>query len=210
MNKFDFTQHWFAGSAKPIWDNLMPRLNPRKVLEIGSFEGASACYLIQTLGEKHDLELHCIDTWEGGVEHKTDGNCPTDMNAVERRFTHNTQLAMSSVSKSIKLISHKGLSDEHLPRLIAAGQSGTFDFVYIDGSHQAPDVLSDAVLSFKLLKVGGVMGFDDYLWSEKLPYGVDPLRCPKAAVDAFVNLFIRKLKVMQSPLQQFYVQKISE
>ena len=207
MSNFDFTQHWFAGSAKPIWDHLIPKLNPHKVLEIGSFEGASACYLIRALADKHPLELHCIDTWEGGVEHQNEGNCPTDMGAVERRFNHNTQLAISNASHPVTLRAHKGLSDEHLPRLIAEGQVGSFDFIYVDGSHQAPDVLIDAVLSFKLLKVGGVMGFDDHLWSEVLPYGIDPLRCPKAAVDAFVNLFIRKLRVVPSTQNQFYIQK---
>jgi hypothetical protein len=33
-----------------------------------------------------------------------------------------------------------------------------------DGSHRARDVLEDAVLSWPLLKVGGIMLFDDYLW----------------------------------------------
>ena len=37
-----------------------------------------------------------------------------------------------------------------------------FDLIYIDASHYAPDVLSDAVLAFKLLKPGGILIFDDY------------------------------------------------
>lgn len=68
-----------------------------------------------------------------------------------------------------------------------AGKKNYFDFIYVDGSHRAPDVLCDAVLGFKLPKVGGFMAFDDYLQAERawLPYGTDPLRCPKPAIDAY-------------------------
>lgn len=37
-----------------------------------------------------------------------------------------------------------------------------FDFIYVDGSHRSPDVIYDAILSFGLLKKGGIMIFDDY------------------------------------------------
>ncbi len=40
-----------------------------------------------------------------------------------------------------------------------------FDVVYVDASHMAGDVLSDAVLAWKLLAPGGIMIFDDYAWS---------------------------------------------
>ncbi|WP_415440554.1 hypothetical protein, partial [Acetobacter orientalis] len=39
----------------------------------------------------------------------------------------------------------------------------------------------DAVLSFKLLRKGGVLIFDDYLWSEGVEGGNNLLRCPKIA-----------------------------
>ena len=75
------------------------------------------------------------------------------------------------------------------------------------GSHQAPDVLSDAVLSFSLLREGGVIAFDDYLWAEDMSYGRDPLRCPKPAIDAFINIYFRKVEVISAPLYQMYIRK---
>jgi hypothetical protein len=72
--------------------------------------------------------------------------------------------------------------------LVAAGKQGYFDFIYVDGSHQAPDVLADAFLSFRLLRENGVIAFDDYLWQEALPDGIDSIRCPKLAIDAFTNI----------------------
>ena len=101
------------------------------------------------------------------------------------------------------------MSDIELPRLIAGGKSEYFDLIYIDGSHQAPDVLSDAVQGVNLLKIEGVMIFDDYLWQERLTGGVDLVRCPKPAIDAFVNIFCRKVRVLNVPLAQLCVQEIS-
>ncbi|WP_094780747.1 class I SAM-dependent methyltransferase [Paraburkholderia ribeironis] len=210
MTLYQFTNNWFDTVAKGLWDQFMARYAPARILEIGSYEGASACYLIDTLAPHHPVELHCIDSWEGGLEHQAEGVSPADMAAVESRFHHNVTQSAGQHAGRAKVVVHKGYSDECLARLIAEGKKGYFDFVYVDGSHQAADVLADAVLGFKLLKVGGVIAFDDYLWSEQLPTGKDPLRCPKPAIDAFVNLNCRKLDVLSAPLYQLYVRKLAD
>lgn len=207
MDTFEFTNDWFKTRIRAVWTSLLARTKPSKILEIGSYEGASACFLVEFLGASPLGELHCIDTWVGGEEH-TAANI--DMAAVERRFHANIAIARGRVANPVEVVVHKGPSDAELARLLAEGKRGYFDFVYVDGSHQAPDVLSDAVLAFKLMTIGGVIAFDDYLWAETHPYGRDPLRCPKPAIDAFVNLNFRKLKVLKGPLEQLFVQKMSD
>jgi predicted O-methyltransferase YrrM len=92
---------------------------------------------------------------------------------------------------------------------MASGKHGYFDLIYIDGSHQAPDVLTDAVMSFQLLKVGGVMIFDDYLWTMDKPGFQDVLKMPKPAIDAFLNIFQRKMSIFfGAPIGQLYARKI--
>ncbi len=204
---YQFTNNWFEAGAKAVWDVLIPQVFPTRILEIGSYEGASTCYVIEKLGVSKAIELHCVDTWEGGIEHQDAG---IQMQSVEQRFHHNTQLAVARIQHPVELVTHKGYSDRVLAKLIAEGKQGYFDFIYIDGSHQAPDVLCDAVLSFKLLKTHGVMAFDDYLWQESLPNGADPIRCPKVAIDAFTNIYCRKLRILRAPLYQLYVEKISD
>lgn len=206
---YQYTNGWFDG-ARGVWDEIIPQINPTTILEIGSYEGASCCYLIEKLATRKDVEIHCVDTWEGGIEHKARGMVQANMTLVEQRFHHNTQLAKSKVSGNAELVIHKGFSDVLLSRLLADGKQGYFDFIYVDGSHQAPDVLCDAILGFRLLKNNGVIVFDDYLWQEPLPYGTDPLRCPKPAIDAFTNIYCRKVKIISAPLFQLYVQKISD
>jgi len=210
MSQLEFTNNWFELTAKNVWDHLIPQISPRTILEVGSYEGASTCYLIETLAPRHAIEIHCIDSWEGGVEHRSGGPSASDMSAVQSRFSRNTGIAIAGVANSVTLVAHKGLSDAQLARLLCENRRSYFDFVYIDGSHEAPDVLCDAVLGFRLLKIGGVMAFDDYLWAENLPYGKDPIRCPKPAIDAFTNLYCRKLQVLQAPLYQLYIRKLAD
>ena len=209
MKQYEFSTNWFQRTLA-VWDKLIPKINPQKVLEIGSFEGAATCYLIENLAPKQRIEIHCIDTWEGSIENQAGGFAETNMNAVEMRFKHNIEVASSKVQNNVDLVVHKGPSDIELAKLFTSEKKNYFDFIYVDGSHQAPDVLCDAVLSFRLLKVGGVIAFDDYLWAEDLPGGVDPIRCPKPAIDAFTNIYCRKMNIVSAPLVQLYIQKISE
>jgi predicted O-methyltransferase YrrM len=104
----------------------------------------------------------------------------------------------------------KSFSDGALASLLAEGKRGYFDFIYVDGSHRAPDVLYDAVLSFRLLRVGGVIAFDDYLWDDETRKEVDPIGTPKIAIDAFTNIYSRKLRILRAPLYQLYIQKIAD
>lgn len=204
-----FTNSWFD-RHKAVWGPLLNELSPARILEVGSYEGNSTTYLIEALASHRNVEIHCIDSWEGGIEHKAGGSAEADMSEVEARFHHNVKIAKGRSSYEASIILHKGLSNRQLPRLIAEGKQGYFDFIYIDGSHQAPDVLLDAVLGFELLRTQGIIVFDDYLWQEPLASGVDPIRCPKVAIDAFANIYCRKLRMISAPLCQIYMQKISQ
>ena len=84
-----------------------------------------------------------------------------------------------------------------------------FDWIYVDGSHEAPDVLADAVLAFMLLRPGGLLVFDDYLWAMPDAPVADFYQLPKPAIDAFVNINQRKLDIVLAPLYQLYVRKLS-
>lgn len=200
----EFTTDWFDIS-KPRWENLVPWANPSRILEVGSYEGASACFLIEKLASKKPIELHCVDTWEGSIESQEN-----DMASVESRFDANTALMIRQATEEVRLVKHKDRSDAVLTRLLAEGKAGYFDFVYIDGSHQAPDVLCDAVLGFRLCRPGGVLVFDDYLWRDRTLREHDVLRTPKMAIDAFTNIYARKIKILPAHLYQLYLTKLSD
>ena len=189
MSDYQYTKDWFSWSPG-IWEQLIPHLPARKnFLEIGSFEGRSAVWITQYMMEDGG-ELVCVDTWEGGAEHVNG-----EMSGAEDRFKHNIDLIMGNfVDRTVQPI--KSTSVEALGGLIA--QKKEFDFIYIDGSHLAKDVLTDACMAWPLLKPKGFMVFDDYAWK---PQGFTLLQRPKVAVDAFVNMFEDELTIAHSGYQ---------
>lgn len=210
--EYEFTRDWFSQNV-PVWRQIISRDKPTKILEIGSFEGRSTCWIIEMCTEhsQSEIEVYCVDTWEGGIEHQKGGRVESQMSDIERRFDHNIFVARSKVSKEVSVFKVKKYSNHGLPELMASGKYGYFDLIYIDGSHQAPDVLTDAVMSFQLLKVGGVMIFDDYLWTMDEPGFQDVLKMPKPAIDAFVNIFQRKMSIFfGAPIRQLYARKIGD
>jgi len=73
----------------------------------------------------------------------------------------------------------------------------SFDIVYIDGSHAAKDVLTDAVLSWELLRTGGIMIFDDYEWETNLP----ARSRPQIAIDSFIAVFGDHIEIIHHGYQ---------
>jgi predicted O-methyltransferase YrrM len=178
MSEYKFSQNWFA-QAESSWGDIKHYITKRdRFLEIGSYEGRSSVWTVEHMMEDGST-LTCVDTWEGGEEHAKIGDA---MNVVEERFDHNIKIVSERFPErpviKLKTTSEKALA-------WAINKDCEYDFIYIDGSHIAKDVLTDACMAFKVLRSGGVMVFDDYLWGEPR----DILHRPKIAIDSFVNLF---------------------
>ena len=189
-DEYQYTKDWFNW-APEVWNQLIPMLperteDGRNFLEIGSFEGRSAVWIAENMMQKGDT-LTCIDTWEGGEEHSEE-----DMEAVYGRFTHNMQLLQTK--KALGLSVCVGTSTQELAHWLVeeTENHAHFDFIYIDGSHIAKDVLTDACMAWPLLKPKGMMVFDDYMWGNPR----DILHRPKPAIDAFCNLFAEEAEIV--------------
>lgn len=199
-----FSQDWFSRSI-PSWDLILKRMSqggmPLRVLEVGVFEGRSTCWLLNHYCRESDSRITVIDTFSGGVEHQE-----LDLTTLRSLFERNIATVESSAVVEIL----EGYSSRQLANLIASGAGNPgFDFISVDASHQAPDVLADCVLSFQLLKPGGVMALDDYLWSAEQQGREDLLNSPKLAIDAFTNIYRRQVRVVPNlPLYQLYLQKM--
>lgn len=191
MTEYQFTKDWFNW-APAVWEQLTPMLSGeaglRTFLEIGSFEGRSSVWIMENMMSDGE-HLVCIDTWEGGEEHGEE-----NMSEVEERFRHNMQIAKDkSPMRNFQTI--KDFSYSALASLV--GSPFDFDFIYIDGSHKAPDVLTDACMAWPLLKKGGLMVFDDYMWGDPR----DALHRPKIAIDAFTNIFGETVEIIHMGYQ---------
>ncbi len=187
--EYQFTKNWF-GWGPQIWPEIIKFLPERKnFLEIGSFEGRSTVWTIENMMENGG-EIYCIDTWEGGEEHTSE-----DMDGTELRFEHNIQTVRKAFPER-RVVKLKGLSTQWVPSLICEKLS--FDFIYIDGSHVAKDVLTDACMAWPLLKKDGMMAFDDYLWK---PPKFTLTQRPKIAIDSFVNIFEDEIAMVHNGYQ---------
>ena len=121
MAAYEFTREWFQPVKQNVWKQLLPKLDPNKILEIGSFEGASACFVIDFLGANSEIELHCIDTWEGSIEQQAPES-GIDMSAVEARFKSNIAQACENAAHKPQLVIHKQRSDDCLAQMVAEGK----------------------------------------------------------------------------------------
>jgi predicted O-methyltransferase YrrM len=192
---YEFTTDWFT----PYWENWITFTGDRqisKILEIGSFEGRSTCAMIEHFGQKRRLHVSCVDDWQGSPELRG-----IDMSTVEQRFERNIARAVGRVGNRVDVYKRKGKSVEVLSGLMKEHQS-SFDLVFIDGSHQPCDVLTDLVLSYHLCAIGGQIICDDYLWNNTRHGEQDLLMMPRLAIDAFAHAFMRKV-AQQSGLKLY-------
>lgn len=178
-----YTMLWHDKHAA-VWESVvLPVLpsGPRRWLELGSYEGKSAEWTLQHAIRKGD-ELVCVDLWRNAD--------------VEKRFDQNVRLHVTAFKES---------HESFLLRQIRDGR--TFDVIYVDGDHNAPAVLSDCVLGWKVLRPNGVMIFDDYRWAgfEFRPRAIAPC----VAIDGFLASHATQLRVLHKGYQVI-VQRLSE
>lgn len=147
----NFTNDWFT-SRIPGWSEILAELQgqPIHALEIGCYEGMATLWLLENILTHPSSNITVIDTFEGSKEHQQ-GKYKTSFKFTEQLFKENIQ----PYAKKVRIV--KGKSQEKLLTL-----RDSFEFIYIDGSHETRDVLTDGIVSWQLLSHNGIMIFDDY------------------------------------------------
>ena len=182
MRQYNFTENWFGSDdVNQIIDfNKNEELH---LLEIGSFEGRSTIWFLENVLLNPKSTITCIDPWTSYSQNNKSFESYGKEN-TEWNFKDNKNLFLHNISESgyiEKVIIKDGFSYKIIPELIIADKK--YDIVYIDGNHTSPFVLTDAVMSWYVLKDGGIMIFDDYLWRNC------SITDPKPAIDTFVHIF---------------------
>lgn len=147
-----FTQDW--AENRIAWPSTLQHLHKQGgwVVEVGSFEGASALWLCDWLGPRG--RVFCVDDFSGAGQ---PWSGQVAMRSVRERFYANTHWAR----RSGRLRICERPSSEALPMLLAE-HGAVFDAAHIDGSHDPAVALDDAHNALRLLRVGGLLLLDDY------------------------------------------------
>jgi predicted O-methyltransferase YrrM len=156
----------------------------KKILEIGTFAGTSAIKLVELI---KNAEITVIDMWEnynecGGVEGTVD---KIQENNIEQIFYKNIEKSGLKHLFTIK----KGNSFNVLLDLNKNNEK--FDVIYVDGSHTLLDSYTDILLSFELLKKGGVMMIDDVPFNKG-----EMLNSPLEGVKYFADKHEKEMKIL--------------
>ncbi|MSO73516.1 MAG: SAM-dependent methyltransferase [Rhodospirillaceae bacterium] len=126
---------------------LVETIGARKALEVGTFTGYSAMCVAKAMGPSG--RIVALDVSE-------------DYTAVARRHW-----AKAGVSDRIDL--RLAPAAQSLAAMVAQGESGTYDFAFIDADKTGYDTYYEYAL--KLLRAGGIVAIDNVLWSGRV---IDP------------------------------------
>ena len=196
---YEFTpsQDWFSFNIDD-WRTLFPRLVVQcpRVLEIGSWEGRSAVFLLNELcrdgGELVSIDHFDLMTTEAGRERFR--KLTNNLSLTEKPFRIIDQFSVPGLMK---------LLTEEMTR----AEPG-FDWIYVDGSHEADDTFLDGELAWRLARKGAIVIFDDYRW-DKEPE--ESMHHPKRGIDAFLMLHTGEFTILSSDTQyQVILQKTTD
>lgn len=169
-------QGW--GGTDSSFETIISQLRPNLIVEVGSWKGQSATHMANTalkLGlDREQLEIVCVDTWLGSVEHYGE-----TFGGLYQRKLGRPNLYEQFLSNVI----HEDVSDIITPFPIdSINASECFsvwgikpDLIYIDAAHDYNSVKLDAYHWSQLVRAGGYVLFDD--WHH------EPIR--QAAYDVF-------------------------
>ena len=180
MIKLTEGQNWFDGQ-RYMWEEIvLPEFDKRsycRALEVGSWEGGSACWILSNLCNDNDRRNHltCIDHFD-----------LLQTNAGKERWNlFNLNLQSTGLKDRTRIISKFSIPAlfELMHEIVENNEIG-FNLIYIDASHRSDDTLLDAELAWRMAVQGCIIIFDDYEWDQQPEESIEH---PKNGIDSFLK-----------------------
>jgi hypothetical protein len=172
--RYIFSEDWVT-RHETRWARVLGHLKDKpnmRALEIGSYEGRSAVWFLENILTDPSSEIVCVDIFNRDYEVNFDQNM-RHFGSKVKKIRAPSQLAL------------RGL------------EPASYDFAYIDGSHTSKDTLIDAVLTWDLMKPGGIIIIDDYLWENGKAELNNDAFTPQLGINTFLNVFEPYLDVIE-------------
>ena len=184
----------FHGDNRPI-NNMATIFNtfgcPNTIIEVGVYEGHTTFWMSDTLSKHNaNLKIYAVDPHVGSNDLTN-----VNFNEIKANFCHNLE---ANENKNVEYMCK--YSSDALTDLIKDGVKA--DLIYIDGDHRAGEVLTDLVLAWKLLNVGGTIMCDDSsTWRFKDENGAcSPHMSPRMAIEMFISCYWDRLNPIDLPI----------
>jgi predicted O-methyltransferase YrrM len=184
--------NWFHHYAEGFFKHHLTPLSGKpglRFLQIGAFTGDASVWMLDNILTDTRSVLVDVDTWGGSDEAEHE---PFDFADVEAVYDERM--------RGTRTCKFKGTSSKFFQAHPESGIAESFDFIYIDGGHNAYTVLNDAVRAYPMLKLGGMIAFDDYQWKS----GHGRLRDPGPAIDVILDLYSDRLELLTQGLQAWF------
>ena len=168
------------------WNSILNK-NFKKFsyLEIGSWEGNSALYILKNHKTK---KVVCVDLWDKAKNSKKMNKKNFD------NFIYNLKNFKNKYSY------FKMTSDQFFLK-----NKKFFDVIYVDGWHGNAKVARDISNSWKILNIGGIIICDDYFYGD-IYKNLDK-NIPATAINNFIKKNKKKLKVICVNNSQIFFKK---
>jgi hypothetical protein len=181
--KKKLTTDYFSINAY-YWGNILKKFSKISYLEIGSFEGNSALYVLKNFQTK---KVICVDIWH-------DKNEPELQEREFKNFKYN----LKEFNKRYSMF--KGTSDNFFKK-----NNNNFDIIYVDGSHESKQVYKDLNNSWYILNNNGILICDDYFYGNIYK---KPKNVPADAINKFISEKIN-IKILCVNNSQIFLKKIN-
>ena len=187
---YEFTQDWFSekNPEKVViqFEEFLSEFKgkPCMFLESCSFEGMSTIWMLENILTEESSQIFCIDAW---AEWTGDAFVRFVSNINKTGFRNKVHIVKGDSSEELRVFPNH-----------------YFDFIYVDGNHDEKAVIKDAIGSFRVLKRGGIIAFDDYLLGVRYPnsHGSKAMNgSAKKAIDYFIETFKDELDVIHNDYQ---------
>ena len=146
-------------SDHEVFAHLIGQVQPKTIIEVGSWKGASALHMASLCSAK----IYCVDTWLGSFEHDAHQEDPTSAITRDHGYPRLYHLFLSNVVRA-------GMQERIVPIPQTAVGGSRFlnahriraDLIYIDGDHLGFEPYRDITAYWGLLRNGGIMFGDDF------------------------------------------------
>lgn len=145
-------------------DDMYQKLSPIRYAEIGVYEGDTAVAVAKMLPDDSDMHLFDFKYRIDQVVERLEQDADLKDKSLQVRVSSNSELLYDSYNWS-------------LGKALAEGVE--YDFVFIDGAHTWHHDALAFLLTDRMLAEGGIVVFDDYMWSLQTSPTMNPQVFPE-------------------------------